>query len=159
MHVYHHVHVQPSFSLKKMYSFLAWNIMSFQQIKAIAAEAPTTIEELTECGLPVNIVKDYGERLLKNINTYIESNDLKRYIESRPKKKPKSNQLAVAAAAKAPSVINVLDDSEDEFDDDGIDFSAIPLPNQQNATNGNMKTVETSSKLTSSNKTSSCYFK
>lgn len=138
-----------------MFVFLAWNIMSFQQMKAIAAESPTTIEELAECGLPENIVKDYGERLLKNINAYIGSNNLRSYIDSRPKKKPKFNQVAVAAAVKAPDVINVLDDSGDEFDDDGIDFSSIPLP----TTNDSAKTAETSSKLKSSNKTSSSYFK
>ena len=99
-------------------------------------------------------MKDYGERLLKNINAYIESSNLRSYIDSRPKKKPKFNQVAVAAAVKAPDVINVLDDSGDEFDDDGIDFSSIPLP-----TNDNMKKAETSSKLKSSNKTSSSYFK
>eukprot|EP00956_Cyclotella_meneghiniana_P016765 scaffold26751_cov67-Cyclotella_meneghiniana.AAC.2 len=75
----------------------SWNIMSIQQMKIIAAEVPTTTEELFQCscGLPENIVKDYGERLLKNINTYIESNDLRSYIDDRPKKKLRLNHTAV----------------------------------------------------------------
>jgi hypothetical protein len=130
--------------------------MSHQQVKVIAAQAPTTIEELGECGLPENVQKNYGERLLKNINTYIEMEKLESYLEARPKKKPKSDSLSVAAE-KAVHVINILDDSGDEFNDDGIDYSAIPLPSSQPSPD--LKADRTKSKLKSSKKTSSSYFK
>lgn len=81
--------------IQRCTDFLAWNIMSIQQIKIIAAEVPTTTKELFQCGLPENIVKDYGERLLKNINTYNKSNDLRSYLDDRPKKKLKLNHTAV----------------------------------------------------------------
>eukprot|EP00956_Cyclotella_meneghiniana_P023235 scaffold44786_cov61-Cyclotella_meneghiniana.AAC.11 len=68
-----------------------WNIMSTDQIKHIAAKVPTTTEELTGCDLPENIVTTYGERLLKNINEFIETNDLQNCFDDHPKKKSKSN--------------------------------------------------------------------
>eukprot|EP00804_Cyclotella_cryptica_P004283 CCRYP_013482-RD/>CCRYP_013482-RD protein AED:0.03 eAED:0.03 QI:147/1/1/1/1/1/5/481/1228 len=134
----------------------SWNIMSHQQVKVIAAQAPTTMEELGECGLPENVQKNYGERLLKNINTYIEMEKLDNYLEARPKKKTKSDSSNVAAA-KAVDVINIPDDSGDEFNDDGIDYSAIPLPDSQ--PDPNLTTDKPKSKLKSSKKTSSSYFK
>lgn len=115
--------------------------MSHAQIKTIAAKAPTTMEELADCGLPENVQKNYGERIVKNISTYIEMENLQSFIENRPKKKSKADLVVVAKAstAKAPNVIDVLDDSGDEFQDDGIDFSSIPLacsqPNTRHASN------------------------
>jgi hypothetical protein len=131
--------------------------MSFQQIKAIASEAPTTMGELAECGLPENVQKAYGERLLKNVNAYIESEGLQSYLANRQKKKPKSDLLPTAAAAAKPSVIDI-DDSGDEFADDGIDFSSIELPSSsENAgTSSNLKENKSVSKLKSSK---SSYFK
>lgn len=131
--------------------------MSHQQIKEVAAEAPTTMDELSGCGLPENIQKMYGERLVKNVKTYIEINNLQSYLDNRPKKKPKPDQVpVVVAATKAPNVIDVID-SGDEFEDDGIDFAAIEMPGSQSKaatesdSNGRAKT-----KLKSSN---SSYFK
>ena len=131
--------------------------MSHQHVKSIAYHAPTTVEELEECGLPENVKKDYGDRLLKNINTYIEMEKLQSYLASRPKKKHKSGSVPVAAAAKAADVIDIQD-SEDEFDDDGIDFSAIPLPSSQ-PSNVNLKSDKPPSKLKTVKQTSSSYFK
>ena len=81
--------------IQRCTDFLAWNIMSIQQMKIVAAEVPTTTEELFQCGLTEEVVTKYGAKLLKNINTYIESNDLRSYIDDRPKKKLKLNHTAV----------------------------------------------------------------
>jgi hypothetical protein len=133
--------------------------MNHQQLKTIAANLPTTMDELATCELPENVVKTYGERLLRNVNAYIESNNLQSYLENRPKKKP--CPVPAAAAAKAPDVINVLDDSGDEFGDDGIDYSAIPLPSSQpNASASNNTGASNFKSNTNSSKpTSSSYFK
>ena len=136
--------------IRRFHPISAWNIMSHKQIKTLAEEAPTNMEELAECDIPENVRKSYGERILKNINVYIETNKLQKYLENRPKKKPKSDSVQVTTA---PEVVNVLEDSGDEFQDDGIDFSAIPLPGGQ----VDMKTDEPKSKLKSSK--SSSYFK
>ena len=65
--------------------------MSPNQIKYIAAEVPTTAEDLAGCGLPENVVNAYGERLLKSINEFIETNNLQDCIDNHPKKKSKFN--------------------------------------------------------------------
>jgi hypothetical protein len=50
--------------------------MNHEQIKTVAAKVPTTMDELATCGLPENVLQTYGERLLRNVNAYIESNNL-----------------------------------------------------------------------------------
>ena len=130
--------------------FPAWNIMGHKQIKNLAEKAPTNMDELADCDIPENVRKSYGERILKNINVYIETNKLQKYVEGRPKKKPKSGSVQVT---RAPEVVSVLEGSRDEFQDDGIDFSAIPLPNCQ----ADVKADKPISKLKSSK--SSSYFK
>jgi hypothetical protein len=54
--------------------------MSHQQMKAIASQVPTTMDELAECGLPKNVQNTYGERLIRNVNAYIESKNLQSYL-------------------------------------------------------------------------------
>jgi hypothetical protein len=93
-----------------------WNILNGEQTKEIATKVPTNLEELAECMLPENFQKEYGDRLLKNINAYIESEKLQGCIENRPRKKRKTD------APDSQGVIIV-----DEFDD-GIDYAAIELP-------------------------------
>jgi len=67
--------------------------------------------------LPENFQKEYGDRLLKNINAYIESEKLQSCIvENRRTKKRKRDDVIVV----------------DEFDD-GIDYAAIELPVTQNS--------------------------
>jgi hypothetical protein len=53
-----------------------WNILNHRQVKTIAVEVPMTMDELATCGLPENVLQTYGERLLKNVNAYNESNNL-----------------------------------------------------------------------------------
>ena len=99
--------------------------MSNQKMAIVAKLVPTQIEELADCEIPENVQKQYGERLIKNINAYIEQENLLRFIQNRPKKKLKTTMEADDAENK-PILIHIQD-SDDEFDD-GIDYAAINLP-------------------------------
>ena len=81
---YHFQLTKSSISNPKSY-FSAWNIMSNSQMKEVAAVAPTTMDELSQCGLPENIQKTYGDRLIRAVKAYVEMNDLQSYIDNRPK--------------------------------------------------------------------------
>ncbi len=73
--------------------------------------------------LPEKFQKEYGDRLLKNINHYIQQEKLQKCIEDRQAKKRKTDN-----ASNDNNVIVV----DDEFDD-GIDYAAIELPATQNS--------------------------
>ena len=64
-----------------------WNILSNPKMMNIANEVPTTIEELADFELPQNVIKQYGERLVKNFNAFIKQENLQKYIDARPQKK------------------------------------------------------------------------
>ena len=68
-----------------------WNILNSNQAKEIAIKVPTNKEELAECMLSDNFQKEYGDRLLKHINAYIQLNDLQKCIEDRQAKKRKKD--------------------------------------------------------------------
>jgi ribonuclease D len=68
-----------------------WNIMGNQKMANVATLVPTTLDELADCELPQNVQKQYGERLIKNINAYIEQENLQHCVENRPKKKWKTD--------------------------------------------------------------------
>mmetsp|Transcript_9010 Transcript_9010/g.21950 ORF Transcript_9010/g.21950 Transcript_9010/m.21950 type:complete len:1376 (+) Transcript_9010:166-4293(+) len=108
-----------------------WNIMSNDKMTKIATLVPMTIEELSECELPQNVQKQYGERLVTSINAYIESEHLQQYVENRPKKKQKTTIEESNAPESKPVLIDIPDSDEDEFDDDGIDYSTIQIPGQK----------------------------
>ena len=93
-------------------------------IKKIAWTVPTTNEELTGLGvLGENIIKEYGERLLRAINNFVEKEEL---VELVSQKQPAKKVKAVASVAKSrPKAIQYAE-SFDEFDD--VDFSAIDIP-------------------------------
>jgi hypothetical protein len=99
--------------------------MSTQKMSVVANQAPTTLDKLADCELPENVQKQYGERLIKNINAYIEQEQLQQYIENRPKKK--QQKTSIADPEQKPILIDVPD-SNDEFEDD-IDYAAIEIPN------------------------------
>ena len=64
--------------------------MSNNAMGTIAAQVPLTVEELSELGvLGENVVIEYGDRLIKNINSFIEQNALEIYIQSREPKRKK----------------------------------------------------------------------
>jgi bloom syndrome protein len=91
-----------------------WNIMSSDAMKALAAGAPTTLDELNELGiLGENIIKTYGERIVKIVSHFIEQNALHAYVKDRRPSK-RSKTAGSDSATK-----------DDEFDTD-IDFAMIP---------------------------------
>jgi geranylgeranyl diphosphate synthase type 3 len=102
-----------------------WNIMSTQQMRAVANHVPTTLDELADCMLAHNVQMkmQYGERLIQNINAYIEQEMLQQYVQNRvqqPKRKKKqkkitmeentssSSSLSTTTSAHHHSVDNVL---------------------------------------------------
>ena len=73
-----------------LFYYKDWNILPPEKIKEVAAHVPTTVEELSALEiLGEGKVEQYGERLIKQINTFIESRELQQYINERPKKRPK----------------------------------------------------------------------
>jgi geranylgeranyl diphosphate synthase type 3 len=71
-----------------------FSFMSAQQMRAVANHVPTTLDELADCMLAHNIQMkmQYGERLIQNINAYIEQEMLQQYVQNRaqqPKRKKK----------------------------------------------------------------------
>jgi len=112
--------------------------MNGQTMAAVASQVPTTVEDLHSIGgLGENVIKEYGERLVKNVKAFVELEELQEYLDKRPKKRPRtaaptsnaklsSSKTKKPAALKVPTIIDV-DDDEDEFDC-GIDFSAIEDP-------------------------------
>ena len=116
-----------------------WNIMNNSAMTTIAAQVPTSMEELSDLGiLGENVVNDYGERLVRNISSFVQQEKLEKYLERRAAKRPKVAGGTSAAAAssstagiagKAPKGVG----KENEDFDAGIDFSAIDLPTGNNA--------------------------
>ncbi|KAL7445801.1 hypothetical protein ACHAXM_011372 [Skeletonema potamos] len=68
-----------------------WNIMSDGQMKEVANKVPTNLDELAECNVSENFRKEYGARLVKNINACVESETLRGCFEKSPRKKRKTN--------------------------------------------------------------------
>jgi len=94
--------------------------MSNNAIASLSHQVPTTNEELSSMGLlGENIVKEYGERLVKSINAFLEQENLKGSIERRSLKR---GRIANCSDLKASAV-----QGADEFDC-GIDFSMIEIP-------------------------------
>ena len=116
-----------------------WNILNSNQAKEIAIKAPTNKEELAECMLPENFQKEYGDRLLKMINAYIQQENLQKCIEDRQAKKRKTEN-----SSNDNDVIVV----DDEFDD-GIDYASIELPATQNSGEPSAASSSSTSKLKS----------
>jgi hypothetical protein len=85
-------------------------------IRTIAGQVPTTNEELTGLGvLGENIIKEYGVRLLRAVNNFIEKEGLEDVLsQKRPTKKVK-----VDTKKKRESF--------DEFATD-VDFDSIDIP-------------------------------
>jgi hypothetical protein len=109
-----------------------WNIMSNSAMKTVASQVPLTVEELQSIGvLGENIIKEYGERLVKVVSSFVEQKGLGDCVSRRPCKRLKVDSTAgisaTSSVAKSATVIELSDDPEDEFDS-GIDFTAIKLP-------------------------------
>ena len=111
-----------------------WNIMSNNAMSQLASEVPTSIEELSILGaLGENVIKEYGERLVKNIKAYIDQENLQVHLEKHkgrkrhlPSESAPENGRPSAKKVMSKNVLPVQND--DEFDI-GIDFSSIEIPN------------------------------
>jgi superfamily II DNA helicase RecQ len=99
-----------------------WHILSNAAVKQVALRAPTTIDELRDMSVAGdNVIKDYGEQLVRAVKQFIEENDLGHCVAERPAKRLKSTASSagrVGAKGRA---------NDDEFDA-GIDFAAIEIP-------------------------------
>ena len=119
--------------------------MSNDAMATLAAQVPTSMEDLScVAGLGENVVKEYGERLVKNIKAFVEQENLQKYIDRRPAKKPRTTESSSSASAtsgkkqsstnrtnvKSDSEPNAVIDIDDEFDV-GIDFGAIEIPSSK----------------------------
>ena len=127
--------------------------MSNSAMTQLAAQVPTSMEELSDLGiLGENVVNDYGERLVRNISSFVQQNNLEKYLERRAAKRPKVVAGGTAAAAAAPSssaaaaarstgtagassseLASKGIGKENEDFDAGIDFASIDLPATGNA--------------------------
>ena len=112
-----------------------WNIISVAQTAAIAGHVPMSIDELNAMGiLGENIIKEYGDRLIKNIRAFVETENLQQFIDRRPKKRPMSFGKTPAKKQKIPSRPTTTTtqkktgkgDDADEFDAD-IDYNLIDM--------------------------------
>jgi superfamily II DNA helicase RecQ len=80
-------------------SVFYWNIMSNHAMKAIASAAPMTLAELSEVGvLGAEILKSYGDRLVRVIVAFVEMEDLGSQVASAKKvaKRPRTEVEAPA---------------------------------------------------------------
>ena len=128
--------------------------MSNSAMTQLAAQVPTSMEELSDLGiLGENVVNDYGERLVRNISSFVQQNNLEKYLERRAAKRPKvlaGGTAAAAAAAPSSSAAAAARSTgtggasssrlaskgigkENEDFDAGIDFASIDLPATGNA--------------------------
>ena len=96
--------------------------MGNQKMANVATLVPTTLDELADCELSHNVQQQFGERLIKNINAYIEQENLQHYVENRPKKKRKTAVSLSNHGSK--STFNDITDSETTVFEDGMDVEA-----------------------------------
>ena len=108
-----------------------WNILSNDVMKTIAAEVPMTLSALTAIGcLGENILKVYGERIVKIVSSYVTQEGLEQYVKDRDETQPPKKKSRVDSSTTATKVVNVKDDDNDddsEFEVD-IDLSKIESP-------------------------------
>jgi bloom syndrome protein len=103
-----------------------WNILSNDVMKTIAAEVPMTLSALKSIGcLGENIIKEYGERIVKIVSSYITQEGLEEYIKQRDDQLP--NKKSKIDPSTSTSEIVDLNDVNDEFEI-GIDLSTIDSP-------------------------------
>ncbi|KAL7568679.1 hypothetical protein ACA910_021677 [Epithemia clementina (nom. ined.)] len=117
-------------------SVFYWNILSNDAMKSIASQTPTTIEDLKAIGsLGENIVKEYGERIVRVVKTFVESHGLQEYL-NRPAKRAKTGISHLKISN--PNVKVDKEDDPDEYDA-GIDFEVIEIPDSGRSAAENSK--------------------
>lgn len=108
--------------------------MNNAAMTTIAAQVPTSMEELSDLRiLGENVINDYGERLVRNISSFVQQEKLEKYLERRAAKRPKVGGGTSAAAASSSTAGTAGKATkgvgkENEDFDAGIDFTAIDLP-------------------------------
>ena len=93
------------------------------------------MEELSDLRiLGENVINDYGERLVRNISSFVQQEKLEKYLERRAAKRPKVGGGTSSAAAASSSTAGTAGKAtkgvgkENEDFDAGIDFTEIDLP-------------------------------
>lgn len=110
-----------------------WHILSTDNLRNFSRQVPMTIEELKAMeSLGENIIEQYGDRIVKMITAFIETNKLGQYADRRPMKRLKRTVVAAT----------------------DIDFDAIELPDEKPAA----KEREAAFALTSSETKHSRFF-
>lgn len=103
---------------------LDWHILKPEEVKGIAAHAPTNLGELKSCQIiPDQKVEEYGQRIVKVVSFFVTSNNLQQHLQKRPSKRQRTAKDPQAVSNPA---IEIDDDDDDEFDE-SIDYSAIDL--------------------------------
>ena len=127
----------------RIHQKIDWHIMTNNVIQTVAAQCPTTLEELKAVdGLGVQKFKEYGERLIRIINAFVDAEGLEEHLakkkSAQPARKRKASDPQSAAAAGAgakaaklkPASQNnlaAINDANDEFPLD-FDLGDIVLP-------------------------------
>jgi len=98
-----------------------WNIMSNKVMKNIAAKVPLNKKELKAVGgLGDQVIKDYGNRIMKVITKFVNDHDVEQIVRNHSSRK----RLKVSSGA---SVSSKSTEDDDEFATN-IDFSKIEVP-------------------------------
>jgi superfamily II DNA helicase RecQ len=117
-----------------------WNILSNDVMKTIAAEVPMTMSALTAIGcLGENILKVYGERIVKIVSSYVTQEGLEHYVKHRDESQaPPKKKSKVDSSTNAIKVVdlNIDNDDDDDEDDDAefgidVDLSKIESPSEE----------------------------
>lgn len=109
-----------------------WHIMTQMTMNNIAAQVPMSIDELNELGIVgENVAAEYGERLIRMIRSFIEQNQLHKYIDAKRENKRQRTQQDRSMSngpISSEDSIAVLD----EFAGIDVDFFSIPDRNPTN---------------------------
>ena len=121
-----------------------WHIMTNKVIQTVAAQCPTTLEDLKAVdGLGEQKFKEYGGRLIRIINAFVEAENLQEHLDKKKSAQPARKRKAsdpqsgsgTSAGTKAPklkasstnNLAAIDDDDDDEFPLD-FDLGDIVLP-------------------------------
>ncbi len=110
--------------------FPDWNILTGEDVKTIANNAPTTIDDLKALGiLGEKKLEEYGARIVKPIKRFVEKEGLENQLSLQRKKagKSSSSKGSKSNANSSEEVIEIADDEDGDEFDNGIDYSAIDL--------------------------------
>ena len=115
--------------------------MCNNDMKQVASRLPTTVDELSNLGLQKKTIKDYGDRLVKFIQSFIEKNNLQDYLDNRPNKKQKLDPDGITspireAMYKLPECFGGMDWNRDmKLDPNPMRWGATPLPSPPSSIN------------------------